>query len=103
MQIAVIGTTWLADYWIYIQFRPLVNMIKLYIEMCNAELIGHIAQASAYIRHSGQPWCDTTNPAVEPISLNATRLGLDTSRPEGRDQSNGNGHRRPSIFRNTSG
>ena len=73
-QVAVIGTTWLPDYWIYIQFRPLTHMIKLYIEMCNAELIGRVAQASANIRNMERVWSSqngSPNPAVEAHSLSS--------------------------------
>ncbi|KAK1753341.1 hypothetical protein QBC47DRAFT_416026 [Echria macrotheca] len=70
LDIAVIGTTWLPDYWIYIQFRPLTHMVKLYIEMCNAELIGRVAQASVDIRNRG---AIVSNPAVEAFSLTTRR------------------------------
>jgi len=102
IQVAVIGTTWLPDYWIYIQFRPLTHMVKLYIEMCNAELIGRVAQASACLRHSGRVWCGTSpgNPAVEPISLR-TPPGTEMRRQQ-QITTNGNGSPRPGILRNHS-
>lgn len=43
---AVVASTWFPDYWIYIQFRPLVHLVKLYFELCNAELIGKVAAES---------------------------------------------------------
>lgn len=84
------------DYWIYIQFRPLTHMIKLYIEMHNAELIGRVAQASVDIRNMGQAWCDTENPAVESISLNASRLQLERRR-QGKAPQTGDSTTRPSV------
>jgi hypothetical protein len=67
-------------------------MIKLYIEMCNAELIGRVAQASADIRAMGHEWCETgtTNPAVESMSLNGSRLGLKRLRRKNGGQQNSN-------------
>ncbi|KAK0750509.1 hypothetical protein B0T18DRAFT_307824, partial [Schizothecium vesticola] len=47
---AVVASTWFPDYWIYVQFRPLVNLVKLYFELCNAELIGKVAVASVRAR-----------------------------------------------------
>lgn len=46
LDVAVVGSTWFPDYWIYIQFRPLVHLVKLYFELCNAELIGKVAAES---------------------------------------------------------
>ncbi|KAK0612089.1 hypothetical protein B0T14DRAFT_571924 [Immersiella caudata] len=103
LDIAVIGTTWLPDYWIYIQFRPLVHMVKLYIEMCNAELIGRVAQASN-IRNLGHEWCETTNPAVESGSLNMSSICLKRLRWKqgGEDNNNGSSPRGPAMSRNDS-
>jgi hypothetical protein len=71
-------------------------MIKLYIEMCNAELIGRVAQASAEIRNLGHDWCETTNPAIESTSLNASRICLQRLRRKHGVQSNSDGSpRRP--------
>ncbi|KAK1830438.1 hypothetical protein QBC39DRAFT_383285 [Podospora conica] len=47
---AVVGSTWIPDYWIYVQFRPLVHLVKLYIELCNAEFIGKVASESVRAR-----------------------------------------------------
>ncbi|KAK5661603.1 hypothetical protein OQA88_9703 [Cercophora sp. LCS_1] len=102
LDIAVIGITWLPDYWIYIQFRPLTHMIKLYIEMCNAELIGRVAQASVQNRNNTRPWSSgISNGAVEALSLTATRRTLE--REHQRNPSRGGGNRWALFSRHSSG